>query len=87
MAEQNPEAFLPGLALSLNNLAIGLGEGGKRTQALAAIKEAIQIYRRLDEQHPGTHAVGLQRSEGVLTWLRNEVDENPPGDPNTQRDD
>jgi tetratricopeptide (TPR) repeat protein len=42
-----PDAFLPGLAASLNNQSLRLGDLGRREEALAAIEEAVTIRREL----------------------------------------
>jgi tetratricopeptide (TPR) repeat protein len=41
----NPQAFLPDLAMSLNNLGAMLSALGRREEALAATQEAVDIYR------------------------------------------
>jgi hypothetical protein len=45
--ESNPDAVLPGLADSLNNLSIQQGAMGQRKAALASIEEAARISREL----------------------------------------
>jgi tetratricopeptide (TPR) repeat protein len=52
LAQQHPEAFLPDLAMSLNNLGAMLSELGRREEALAAAQEAVAHYRQLAQQHP-----------------------------------
>jgi tetratricopeptide (TPR) repeat protein len=52
LSEQNPQAFLPDLATSLNNLGNRLSELGRREEALKATEEAVGIYRKLSEQNP-----------------------------------
>ena len=48
LAQTSPDAFLPDLARSLNNLGHqALSELGRREEALAATQEAVDIYRRL----------------------------------------
>ena len=47
MVDGEPDAFGPDLAMSLNNLAIRLGDLGRREDALAAIEEATRTYREL----------------------------------------
>ncbi|WJK33043.1 hypothetical protein [Solwaraspora sp. WMMA2065] len=46
LADANPAAYLPDLAGSLNNWSVDLGEVGRREEGLAAIEEAVTIYRR-----------------------------------------
>ncbi len=51
LAERNPDAFLPDLAGSLNNLWIILSDLGRREEAARAFEEGLRIllpfYRRL----------------------------------------
>ena len=49
---QNPEAFLPDLAMSLNNLGAMLSDLGRREEALEATEEAVGLYRGLAEANP-----------------------------------
>ena len=49
LAETAPDAYLPLLASSLNNLSVRLAEAGRRAEALAPGEQAVQIYRRLPE--------------------------------------
>jgi tetratricopeptide (TPR) repeat protein len=49
LAETRPDAFLPDLASSLNNLGKDLSNLGRREEALAASQEAVAIGRRLAE--------------------------------------
>ena len=52
LAEKNPDAFLPNLATSLNNVGNSLSEVGRREEALAATQEAVEKYRKLAEKNP-----------------------------------
>ncbi len=52
LAEANPDAFLPDLAMSLNNLSLHQSDLGHRNDALASIAEAFRIYRALAETNP-----------------------------------
>jgi len=52
LAEQNPQAFEPDLAMSLNNLANRLAEVGQRRDALRVAQEAADLYRDLAAQNP-----------------------------------
>jgi hypothetical protein len=45
----NRDAYLPALAGSVNNLAVRLGESGRRVEALAAAQEAVALCRELVE--------------------------------------
>ena len=50
--EQNPDAFRPDLAMSLNNLASLLSELGRRPEALPPAEEAVKLRRALFERNP-----------------------------------
>ena len=52
LAEANPDAWLPDLASSLNNLGVRLAEAGRREEALAPTEEAVTIRRRLAQNNP-----------------------------------
>jgi hypothetical protein len=51
LAKTNP-AFLPDLAMALNNLGVFLSEVGRRQEALAPTEEALKIYRELAKTNP-----------------------------------
>ncbi|WP_344463962.1 tetratricopeptide repeat protein [Kitasatospora kazusensis] len=53
LAGTDPDTYLPDLAVSLNNLAVRLGEVGRHEEGLAAIREAVEIRRALAEADPG----------------------------------
>ena len=59
LAETAPDAYLPDLADSLNNLANFLADAGRREEALASAQEAITICRRLAETAPTTYLPDL----------------------------
>jgi tetratricopeptide (TPR) repeat protein len=52
LAAARPQAFLPDLAASLNNLSVRLADLGRLEEALAAIEEAVTIYRQLAAVRP-----------------------------------
>ncbi|WP_240486447.1 tetratricopeptide repeat protein, partial [Hyalangium minutum] len=52
LAQRNPDAFQPDLAMSLNNLGVSLSELGRREEALAATQEAVELYRALAQRNP-----------------------------------
>ncbi|HET8658217.1 MAG TPA: hypothetical protein VFM55_04365, partial [Micromonosporaceae bacterium] len=62
LAQANPDAYLPDLAGSLNNLAGHLAEVGRRDQALAPITEAVDIRRRLAQANPDAYLPDLAGS-------------------------
>jgi hypothetical protein len=62
LAEANPDAYLPDLAMSLNNLANQLAEIGQRQAALAPAQEAAELYRALAEANPDAYLPDLAGS-------------------------
>ncbi|MCY7341954.1 MAG: tetratricopeptide repeat protein, partial [Pseudonocardia sp.] len=52
LAQTNPAAFLPDLAMSLNNLSLRQSNSGDRAGALDSITEAVDLYRRLAQTNP-----------------------------------
>jgi nucleoside phosphorylase/tetratricopeptide (TPR) repeat protein len=62
LAAQNPEAFLPGLATTINNRATMLSELGRREDALACIEEATASYRTLAARNPDAFLPSLAAS-------------------------
>ncbi len=69
LATARPKAFLPDLAMSLNNQAIQLGNLGRHEEALQASTEATGLYRTLAKARPAVHQLDLERSLQVLAWL------------------
>ncbi|MFD3819810.1 hypothetical protein ACFWRZ_32515, partial [Streptomyces rubiginosohelvolus] len=59
LAETNPDAYLPNLATSLNNLSVDLGGVGRRAEGLAAAEEAVAIRRMLAETNPDAYLPNL----------------------------
>jgi tetratricopeptide (TPR) repeat protein len=62
LARARPDAFLPDLAVSLNNQSVGLSDLGRREDALAAIKEAVAIRRELARARPDAFLPDLAMS-------------------------
>ena len=50
-AGDNP-AYLPDLAMALNNLGVRYSELGRRQDALAPAEEAVELYRELAADQP-----------------------------------
>ncbi len=67
LAEANPDAFLPDLALSLNNLSRRLNQLGRREAALEPIKEGVGHYRTLAETNPDAFLPSLVSSLNNLS--------------------
>ena len=76
LAEANPAAHLPNLAMSLSNLGIRLSEVGRRDKALAPTEEATAIRRRLAEANPAAYLPDLARSLWTYAWVCVNVDNN-----------
>ena len=73
LAEVAPDAYLPDLAMSLNNLAMFLSEVGRRADALAPATEAVTIRRRLAEVAPDAYLPDLAASLNNLAASLSEV--------------
>jgi len=58
----NPDAYLPDLAASLNNLGIRLADAGQRQAALAPAREAADTYRQLTAANPDAYLPDLAAS-------------------------
>jgi hypothetical protein len=67
LAETNPDAYLPHLATSLNNLSLRLRDVGRREEGLAAIREAVEACRALAEANPAAYLPDLARSLNNLS--------------------
>ena len=59
---QNPAAYTPRLAGSLNNLASSQAENGQLHEALKTAQEATNLYRTLAEHNPAAYTPDLARS-------------------------
>jgi len=73
LAAQHPDAFLPDLAMSLNNLGKALSELGRRAEALQAAQEAVEIRRQLAAQHPDAFLPDLAMSLNNLGAMLSEL--------------
>jgi hypothetical protein len=70
LAETNPDAYLPDLAISLNHLSSRLAGVGQRQAALAAAQEAVGIRRQLAETNPDAYLPDLAGAVSNLgSWL------------------
>jgi hypothetical protein len=70
LAATNPDAYLPFLAASLNNLGVRLSQAGQRQAALAPTREAVTVRRQLAEANPDAYLPDLAAS---LTNLGNHL--------------
>ena len=55
LAKQNPEAYKPYVAMTLNDLGALLKNTNKLKQARGYYEEALEIYRDLAKQNPETY--------------------------------
>jgi tetratricopeptide (TPR) repeat protein len=73
LAVARPDAFLPDLAMSLNNQSGRLSQLGRREDALTAIDEAVTVYRQLAAARPDASlpdlAMSLNNQSGRLSQL------------------
>ena len=59
LAQGNPDAYLPDLAVSLTSLGIILSKVGRRDDALAPTEEAVHIQRQLAQGNPDAYLPNL----------------------------
>ncbi|MET8624679.1 tetratricopeptide repeat protein [Kitasatospora sp. NPDC004669] len=67
LAKVNPDAYLPDLATSLNNLSNRLGEVGRWEEGLAVIQQAVRIRNMLAETDPDAYLPDLATSLNNLS--------------------
>ncbi|MFE3121857.1 tetratricopeptide repeat protein [Streptomyces hydrogenans] len=67
LAEADPDAHLPNLAVSLNNLSNHLADAGRRAEGLTAVEEAVRHYGTLAEANPDAHLPNLAMSLNNLS--------------------
>jgi tetratricopeptide (TPR) repeat protein len=78
LSAQQPDAFQPSLAMSLNDLASVLNDLGRREAALAAAREAAALYRELSTRRPEPFRPALAISLSNLANLLNDVGQRAP---------
>ncbi len=66
LAEADPEFYLPGLAVALNDFAVHLLVVGSREAALITTQHAVETYRALVDANPTTYLPGLAAVLGSL---------------------
>ncbi|MFR7800445.1 MAG: tetratricopeptide repeat protein, partial [Faecalibacterium prausnitzii] len=67
--EKNPDAYLPDLAISCNNLAYLLSDIGSFKEAEELYRESLKIRRNLAEENPKVYLPKLQLVCDNLTAL------------------
>jgi hypothetical protein len=70
----HPDAFLPDLATSLDNLGVDLSNLGRGEEALAACQEAADIRRHLAESRPDAFLPNLAMSLNNLVPRHSDFD-------------
>ena len=72
LAEQNPAAHTPDLAMALSNLADSLDNNGRQREALTTAQEATNLYRTLVKHNPAAHTPNLAGSlNNLAAYLDN----------------
>ena len=79
LAETNPAAYEPDLAMSINNLANVLSETGDRPGALKAAQEAVDICKRLAKTNPAAYEPDLAMSINNLAGFLSETGDRSGG--------
>ena len=69
LADKNPDAFLPDVAVTLNNLGAFYLTNQKMAQAEGAYNEALKIRRQLADKNPDAFLPGLAITLNNLTLL------------------
>ncbi|MEZ4883666.1 MAG: tetratricopeptide repeat protein [Chitinophagales bacterium] len=75
LAQANPQAFLPAVATTLNNLAVLHSDKNEFAAALEAYQEALNIRRRLAQANPQAFlpdVAGTLNNLGILHRAKNE---------------
>ena len=67
--ESNRDAYLPDLAMSVNNLANRLAESGRRAEGLTAAQEATQLYRELVAENPAIFGPRAEQAGALAASL------------------
>lgn len=68
-ATTNRDAYLPDLAMSVNNLAVRLGEVGRRAEGLAAAQEAATLYGELAAENPDVFGPAAEDAQSLMSAL------------------
>ena len=73
LAQTNPDAFLPDLAMSLNTLSIQLSKLGQRNKALETAQDALTFYRKLAQANPDAFLPHLAMSLNNLAAMLSDL--------------
>jgi tetratricopeptide (TPR) repeat protein len=74
LAAGNRDAYLPNLAMSVNNHALRLAEAGRRAEALTASQEAVDLRRELAAGNRDAYLPDLATSLWMVGWVYLDVD-------------
>ena len=69
LATDNPAAYEPDLAMSINNLAHILSETGDRAGAIASCEEALRLYEQANSRHAGLFDAQAANARKLLDKL------------------
>ena len=69
LAAGNRDAYLPNLAMSVNNLALRLAETGRRAEALDCAREASAHYHELSRTNPDAFRPAAERADSFVAAL------------------
>ena len=75
LAQQNPEAYLPKVATSLNNLGVLLSDTNDPKKAQDYYEEALQIHRELAQQNPEAYLPKVATSLNNLGVLLSDTND------------
>jgi tetratricopeptide (TPR) repeat protein len=59
LSDTQPDAYLPNLAGTLNNLGIRMWTAGRLQEAVEVVEESVKLWRQLTEVEPEAHRPGL----------------------------
>jgi len=81
LAAARPDAFLPALAMSLNNLGTMHSDLGQREAALVATEEAVGYYQALAEALPAAFMqnflISVQNLARILQEAERSIESHP----------
>ncbi len=66
LAEKSPDAYLPDVAMTQNNLGVLYGDLGRFEEAESAYKEALEIRKELAEKSPDAYLPDLAQTQNNL---------------------
>ena len=73
LAQKNPEAYEPNLAMTLNNLGVLYGGTQRLAEAEKAYGEALALYRKYAERSPEVFEKDVRRVERLVAELKGDA--------------